>query len=610
MKLLLLLTFMFISFFANAQTAWERPYGGPYYPFLNDVVQTPGNFYFVCGYDTITSNKRALLAKLDSSGNILWEKYYSVQDSGSWFSKILLVNNKLIVQSASYALVNGFYAVPKILKLDTAGTVLDSVWTDISGVYNGTGNLGLYTGASRTFWAMTYIGTPGISNEIQITRHNENLDTVFNRFYGAFYDHQHSFNNKGEMVYDQFIDEYDTITGLITQPDHISLFDTSGNNIFDTAYISLPQSRAILRTEDGGFTLFYKLSDSLLIRHFDVGGIEQYVKYYIVSGSPFYSPVPVQAADSGYFLVAPGSNLQTNLFTHTVFKFNSSDDTLWSQSFSRPYVYSCQSIKPTSDGGAIALFRTSMFGDTVNYLVKLGGNGERFPFSLQISPTTYCLGDTVRITTQQPAVSYLWSTGDTSAILNVTTSGSYGALVTDTVGNIYSVHPLPIQFDSIQQVVLNDEHTCQSSIQLNQSAPGATTYWGDEASVITAGPNRYFSTNVIPDTMLIWVMELTPGGCRTIDSAFIFFDDCTAVQNLSKDANVLIIRTSENTINIETISGKNIDHVYIYDLTGKIFKSQSCNKSSVEINTSSLSRGLYLLKCSVDGEMVFRKIIL
>lgn len=302
---------MFFSIFANAQTAWERPYGGSYYPFLNDVVQTPGNFYFVCGYDTITSKKRGLLAKLDSSGNRLWEKYYSVQDSDSWFSKILLINNKLVVQSASYALVNGYFAVPKILKLDTVGTVLDSVWTDISGVYNGTGNLGLYTGASRTFWAMTYIGTPGVSNEIQITRHNENLDTVRNRFYGAFYDHQHSFNNKGEMVYDQFIDEYDTSTGLITQPDHISLFDTSGNNIFDTAYISLPQSRAILRTDDGGFTLFYKLSDSLLIRHFDVGGIEQYVKYYIVTGSPFYSPVP--AADSGYFLVAPGNNLQANL---------------------------------------------------------------------------------------------------------------------------------------------------------------------------------------------------------------------------------------------------------------------------------------------------------
>ncbi|MBL0031122.1 MAG: hypothetical protein IPP27_02695 [Bacteroidetes bacterium] len=45
------------------------------------------------------------------------------------------------------------------MKLDTVGTVLDSVWTDINGVYNGTDNLGLYAGASRTFWAMTYIGT-------------------------------------------------------------------------------------------------------------------------------------------------------------------------------------------------------------------------------------------------------------------------------------------------------------------------------------------------------------------------------------------------------------------------------------------------------------------
>ncbi|MBK8585653.1 MAG: T9SS type A sorting domain-containing protein [Bacteroidetes bacterium] len=202
------------------------------------------------------------------------------------------------------------------------------------------------------------------------------------------------------------------------------------------------------------------------------------------------------------------------------------------------------------------------------------------------------------------------STGDTSAILNVTSSGNYSATVTDSAGNSFSIYHFPVQFDSIQQVVLNDEHTCQSSIQLNQSAPGATTYCGSETPVIYVGPNGYFSTNVIPDTMLIWVMEQTSGGCRTSDTAFIFFDNCTAVQDLSKDANLLIIRSSENTLNIETISGKNIDHVYIYDLTGKIFNSQSCNKSSVEINTPSLSHGLYLLKCSVDGEMVIRKVFL
>ena len=598
---------MFISFFANAQTAWERPYGGSNNPFLNDLIQTPGNFYFVCGYDTSTTNKRALLAKLDSAGNKLWEKYYSVQDSDYWFDKILYVNNSLVVQSGSYALVNGYYAVPKILKYDTAGVVLDSVWTNINGVYNQTVNMGLYTGANQTYWAMTYIGTPGISNEIHITRRDDNLDSLHNIFYGAFYDSQYSFNKKGEMVYDQFIDEYDPITGVY-QPDHISLFDSSGNSTFDTAYIDLPPSRTILRTEDSGFSLFYKISDSLMIRHFDASGIEQYAKYYIMPITPFYPPVP--ASDSGYFLVAPGGNFQSNLFTHTVLKFNDSNDTLWTQTFARPYVNSCETIKPTSDGGAIVLFRTLLFGDSINYLVKLGGNGERFPFSLQINPSAFCFGDTVRISTLQTAASYLWSTGDTSAILNVTTSGSYSATVTDTAGIVYSIHPVPIQFDSLQPVVLNDVHTCQSSIQLNQSAPGATTYWGNESTFMSTGPNRYFSANVIPDTMLIWVMELTPGGCRTIDSAFVFFDDCTSVPDLAKDANVLIIRSSENTLNIEAMFGKNLDQVELFDLTGKLLKSQSCDNNSVEINISSLSHGLYLLKCSVDGEMVIRKIVL
>ena len=530
MKKIILLLILFSSHFTNAQIAWERPYGGNNIPFLNDVIQAPGNCYFLCGYDAIASNQRAILVKLDSAGNTLWEKYYSVQDSDFWFDKLLIVNDTLIIQSASYASVNGYYAVPKILRLDTSGVILDSAWTNISGVYNGTSNLGLYAGANKTFWAMTYIGTIGVSNEIHITRRNENLDTLRNLFYGAFYDNQHSFNNKGELVFDRFIDEYDTVTGLITQPDHISLFDTAGNKTLDTAYLSLPQSSSILRTEDSGFSLFYKLSDSLVIRKFDVDGIEQNVKYLTIPGSPFIPPI--NGAGTGYFLVVPSSNVQTNLFAYTIYKFNDSNDTLWSQTFTRPYTDLYETLKPTSDGGAIALFKTSLYGDSINYLVKIGANGERFPFTLQINPTAFCIGDTVRISTIGPAASYLWNTGDTTAILDVTTSGSYSVIVTDTNGISYSIHALPLQFDSIGQVVLNDVHTCQTSIQLNQSAPGATTLWGRENNYITTGPDAFFSTFIVPDTMLIWVMELTPGGCRSIDTAFIFFDDCTNIPNL------------------------------------------------------------------------------
>jgi hypothetical protein len=56
--------------------------------------------------------------------------------------------------------------------------------------------------------------------------------------------------------------------------------------------------------------------------------------------------------------------------------------------------------------------------------------------------------------------------------------------------------------------------------------------------------------------------------------------------------------------------GKNLDQVELFDLTGKLLKSQSSDNNSVEINISSLSHGLYLLKCSVDGEMVIRKVFL
>jgi hypothetical protein len=466
------------------------------------------------------------------------------------FDHLLLLDSSLIVQSAAYAHSGGYYSVPKILKMDLSGSVIDSVWPNIFDVYNQTGNVNLYSGANHTFWAFTYIGTIGVSNEIEITRYDQNLNILLNYYNGAFYDQRYSFNKKGEKGFDVFIDEYDSVTATITQPDHISLSDSAGFGVSDSIYFSLLPSDELLRTEDEGFSLFYSLYDSLVIRHFDVMGLQQHIKYFNFPCYRIYPPVP--AADSGYFLVTLDYDIQTNFWAYTVIKFNNADDTIWTQSFSPLYVNSFETIKPTTDGGAIALFRTQHFGDSTNYLVRLGPNGERFPFTLQMNPHIFCTGDTVTLSTIQNAANYRWDTGDSTATLRVTTSGNYGLTVSDTAGNLYYVRPVAVQFESIQQVVQNDVHSCLPSIQLTQSAPNATTFWSNDRFGYATGAVGYYSSSIIPDTMQIWIMEQTAGGCRTIDSAFIFFDDCSGIPVISNQENKVVIKIGTSSVTIQS----------------------------------------------------------
>ncbi|MFZ7145194.1 MAG: T9SS type A sorting domain-containing protein, partial [Bacteroidota bacterium] len=553
-----------------------------------------GNVFYTSGQDTVNSEIRGILAKLDSAGNLLWEKTYSVQDSDIMFTNIIFIDSVLVLQSSSFSRINGFYGVPKIITMDTSGNVLDSVYPDISNVYNSTYNGLMHKGDNNTLWAITYIGTTGISNEILITQFDQNLDTLKNLHMSHYFQTYFSFNKRNELAYDRLIEEFDTVTNQVITPDHVYLFDSAGNNYFDSTYFGLPSSRSILRTDDGGFKLIYQQTDSMVIRQFDETGVLQRTKYYSPMVAPYY---PAEAAsDSGYFLVSVEYDFQLNRKKHIVIKCNNTDDTLWTQTFYRPYATTFQNLNATDDGGAIVIFNSELSNDTVSYLVRLGPNGERFPYSIQINPFVYCQGDTVRLSTMQSASSYLWNTGDTAAQLLVTATGSYSVVVTDSLGGSYSVHPVSVTFDTIPQVVINDLHTCQPFVNLTQPISGITTFWSNDPNGISTGASKSYYRTTLPDTLPIWVVGQTTNGCRSSDSATIYFDDCTNISGPSVNSNEINIAVLPNSFYLKSSSGKTISEVILSDLTGKILKQITCNENFVEIYTNSLPAGVYILR--------------
>ena len=602
------LLLLLLPFLLNAQITWERPYGNVTHLSINDIIEGPNNSYYICGHDTSNSTTRALLAKLDSAGNTLWEKYYTVQDSDYQFDHILLLDTSLIIQSASYAHVNGYYAVPKILKTDLSGIAFDSIYSDITGVYNDTRNVSLHHGANNTFWAVTYIGTTGISNIVDYTRRNFDLQLIRNKSFGAFYDFNYSFNKNGEKINDFFIEEPDSSTHILSQRDHVSLYDTTGTLILDTAYLNLPKSSQLLLNDDGSYNLFYNHADTLTIRRFNNSGVQQQISFIKKPISYIYPPT--QAIDTGYFLFNGIYNLALNTYSYTMYKLNNSDDTIWSQTLSLPYGISYITMQATSDGGVILLFPTNYYGDSLSYFMKFGPNGERFPYSLQTNKSIYCSGDTVQLTTLYTASSYLWTTGEITPFLNVTSTGNYGVTVIDSLGNSYTVAPIPITFDSLQQLVLNDVHTCQTSVSLYNSQSGANTYWSTDGINYSWVYPGYFTTTIVPDTLPIWLIEQKRSGCRTMDSAFIYFDNCSGVSSIYSDTKLLQVHSSLSSITVQSNNSSNFSRLYLLSVDGKLIFEQLVNDNLIEINTEKLTPGIYILKCVVDNNFVTKKLVL
>ncbi len=95
--------------------------------------------------------------------------------------------------------------------------------------------------------------------------------------------------------------------------------------------------------------------------------------------------------------------------------------------------------------------------------------------------------------------------------------------------------------------------------------------------------------------------------------ANFFVDDITIAEGVLsvEDVKLSSIKVFPNPMNeVLNISSKEIiDEVTIYDITGKIILSETPNAVSPTINTSQLSRGVYLVKVTVDGSSKVVKVL-
>ena len=256
-----------------------------------------------------------------------------------------------------------------------------------------------------------------------------------------------------------------------------------------------------------------------------------------------------------------------------------------------------QSIEVTSTGNYSVQITDVATGCVVNsddFVVSFNAQINNSVSSSHTFPA--CFGETVTLTANQIGASYLWSTGETTQSIDITTAGNYSVQITNPATNctITSDEIVVSYHDEIDNTVTFN--ASPTELVANQS--GATYQWIDcnnNNQPITGETGQHFA----PTEIGYYAVIITMNGCSVTST-------CMHITNVSVEENGLT-----DLINIYPNPVSDIIHfeseanllITIISLEGKIIsRHQLINKSSY-LNVSDLTTGVYIARIEIiSGE--------
>lgn len=151
------------------------------------------------------------------------------------------------------------------------------------------------------------------------------------------------------------------------------------------------------------------------------------------------------------------------------------------------------------------------FDSTMTYIVSVGDGincaaldtvtvNVAFPMVALLTDSSLCAGDAAVLDPGFPGAPRIWSTGDTTQTITVTTAGTYTCTLTDVLASCTVDAVTNITVDPLPVVVLGpDTSLCEGeSWTLNAGNPGSTVLWstGDNSQTITTTVDGLFSVAV------------------------------------------------------------------------------------------------------------------
>lgn len=376
-KRLLTILLFFVALSINAQTTFQKTYGGSGYDIGHSVQQTADGGYILFGQTTSFGNgaQDMYLVKTDNQGNQLWYRTFGGANWEFGISVQQTTDGGYILCGAYSGLGNDSMA---LIKTDQNGNEVwnkrysGSVERDVGQFVRQTSDGGFiavgFTGSgfpSNIYLVKTDINGSEQWSKIYINTGNE-LGVGVRQTSDGGYAIIGETNSKGNGGKDLYLVKTNSVGDTIWT----KTFGTPSDEIGRSLYI----------TSDGGFILLgYQDSvggNAYLVKT-DLLGNEQWSMYYGGNGWDMGHSVQ-QTTDGGYVLAGRKENTTLGTNDMNCIKTDNVGTIQWEYSYPKGIISDANSVQQTTDGGYILLGTTTDTTGGINsdmYLVKISEFG-------------------------------------------------------------------------------------------------------------------------------------------------------------------------------------------------------------------------------------------
>lgn len=268
---------------------WKKQYdiGAGYNDFFQDLVELPDSNYLICG---ITGNPslnldEAFLAKIDTSGNIIWLKKYPYTNSNEQPRSMKLTpDGKVIIVGSTFTTGNRDGLLIK---------------TDLNG---------------NLIWRKTFTNTVAYDEvyySIDVIKNNN--EYIISGMKGYY--------NSGNSYFDLSLLRTDTAGIVLWQQEYGTTADETGNGGITTL--------------DSGYVLCGVYNGEGAIIKVDKQGIWNWFKNYNLSSSSVISQV-IQLPDSGFALITSSNDFMNTNTTGFLVRTDKDGNMLWKRIYPHP----------------------------------------------------------------------------------------------------------------------------------------------------------------------------------------------------------------------------------------------------------------------------------
>ena len=314
---------------------WDKTHGGADNDVAYSIIQTSDGGYAVAGFTDSKGNGNYdfWVLKLDSAGDLVWDKTHGGADNDVAYSIIQTSDGGYVVAGETDSKGSGFYDA-WVLRLDSVG---DQVWDE---TYGGNRNdavefiiqvSGGYVVAGHT---QGNVGGADADADVWVLKLDSTGNKLWDKTYGGA--GEDAAKSIIEVSGEYAVAGYTKNTGVAKNNFWVLKLDSAGNKLWDKTF----------------------------------GGLDTDSAYSIT-----------QTGDGGYVVAGETESYGNGKFDAWVLKLDSAGNKLWDKTFGGSKDDKTNSIIKTSDGGYAVAGYTSSKGsadaDSDVWVLKLDANGNR-----------------------------------------------------------------------------------------------------------------------------------------------------------------------------------------------------------------------------------------